>query len=69
MKDEEYRNSIGSFISDVFGKTARKKEIDAMSALANEPAVISPVVYLIPVVAVIIFAGIYFIILKKKKSA
>jgi hypothetical protein len=66
MNDEGYKNSIGSFLSDVFGKTARKKEIDAMTALANEPAVINPVVYLIPVAAVIIFAGIYFIILKKK---
>lgn len=69
MRNEEYNNSLGSWLREKTGiGEIRDKEIDTLAALANQPAKISPLVYIIPVIAVGIFAGIYFIILKKKKS-
>jgi hypothetical protein len=64
-----YRNAtaldkLGSFLSDTLGKSA--KETNALTTLAAQPVTISPLVYIIPVVAIGIFGVIYFTVLRRK---
>lgn len=63
-----YKNVFGTWLGETFGKSARQKELDAMNNLLSQPAdPISPLIYIIPILAVAVFAGIYFVVLKSKK--
>jgi hypothetical protein len=56
-------DKLGGFLSDTLGKSA--KETNALTALAKQPVTISPLVYIIPVVAIGIFGIIYLTVLRK----
>jgi hypothetical protein len=56
-------DKLGTFLSDTLGKSA--KETNALTSLAAQPVTISPLVYIIPVIAISIFGVIYLTVLKK----
>jgi hypothetical protein len=68
MNDLKYHNTtalqkLGNFIGDTLGKSS--EEVHTLTALANQPVTISPLVYIIPAVAVGIFGIIYFTVIRK----
>jgi hypothetical protein len=60
-----YNNSIGTFIGDIFQSSKKKKEIETLQNLANQPATISPYIFIVPAVAIGVFVVIYAMVLKK----
>jgi hypothetical protein len=56
-------DKLGSFLSDTLGKSS--KETNALTTLAAQPVTISPLVYIIPLVAIGIFGVIYLTVLRK----
>jgi hypothetical protein len=65
-----YRNTIvGDIIDNLTGKTAREKEAQRIALLQSlsEKSTTNPLIYIIPIGAVIIFGVILVIALKKKK--
>jgi hypothetical protein len=63
----DYRNSIGSFFGDIFGHTqsARSAEVNTLVQIANQPASINPLIFIVPVVALAVSGIIYFAVIKK----
>ncbi len=61
-----YNNSIGSFFEGIFGKSKTQKEIDTLNALAKQPVTISPLVFIVPAVAIGVFAIIYLTVINRK---
>jgi hypothetical protein len=61
-----YNNSIGGWIQGIFGKTKSQKEVDTLNALAQQPVTISPLVFIVPALAIGVFGIIYFTVINKK---
>jgi hypothetical protein len=61
-----YNNSIGSFIQKIFGKSKSQQEVDTLNALAAQPVTISPLVFIVPVLAIATFGIIYLTVINKK---
>lgn len=70
--ESKYRNTIlGDIVDNVTGKTAAEKEAARIALLQTmaEKSTTNPLIYVIPVVALVIFGVILALVLKKKKSS
>jgi hypothetical protein len=67
----QYRNTIlGDIVNNITGKTAADQEkarIATLNAMA-EKSTTNPLIYIIPVVALLVTGVIVIVVLKKKKS-
>lgn len=61
VQDQNFRYGI----FDIFTSTQKKIETSELIDLANQPVTISPLVWVIPVVAVGLFAVIYLVAIRK----
>jgi hypothetical protein len=63
--ENEYRNSIvGNFVTKIFGTSQSTKDMNEIIDIANQPAIINPMIYLIPISAIIILI-IVLVVVKK----
>jgi ABC-type hemin transport system substrate-binding protein len=67
---DNYRNfNLGDFFYSQSKHEEETAKLAALSAIANKPATTNTLIYIIPVVALVIFGVIFAVVLKKKKSA
>lgn len=68
--DKQYRNWA---LGDLFISESKHEEemlkLQALDTIANKPATTNALVYIIPIVAIVIFGVIFAVALKKKKTA
>lgn len=65
---KQYNNALMDFFRSERADSLEAQKLDILNKIANKPATTNTLIYIIPVIALVIF-GVIFAVALKKKSA
>lgn len=63
---KQYNNAIMDFFRSERGDALEQQKLDILNSIANKPATTNTLIYIIPVVALVIFGVIFAVAMKRK---